>query len=95
MKKLETEIKVQNRILKQLKRERDVAIYELFGANGMLYGYEVIIIKVRKDREAFGVFIQNMKFILQVKNGVRLVGLMVRIIKKKRSSVSADALPSS
>jgi hypothetical protein len=46
MQKLQTELKVQNRTLKQLKREGRVAIYELFGANGMPYGFEVIIVKI-------------------------------------------------
>ena len=46
MKTLETELKVQNRTLRQIKREGRVALYELYGANEMLYGYELIIIKV-------------------------------------------------
>jgi hypothetical protein len=56
MEKLATEFKVQNRTLKQIKRKGDVALYELYGANGMLYGFELIIIKIRKAREAFGKF---------------------------------------
>lgn len=46
MRTLETEIRYQGRTLKQTKREGRVALYELYGAGGVLYGYEVIIVKI-------------------------------------------------
>src|SRR6267378_2132639 len=54
MELLETELKVQNRTLKQIKRQGRVALYELYGANGMLYGFEVVFIKIAKARNVFG-----------------------------------------
>lgn len=51
---LGTELRVQNRTLKQIKRQGQAALYELYGAQGMLYGFELIIIRVRKAEEAFG-----------------------------------------
>jgi hypothetical protein len=51
---LETELKIQNRTLKQLKRQGRVAIYELLGRGGVLYGYEVVIVKIRPAENAFG-----------------------------------------
>jgi hypothetical protein len=54
MEKLATEFKVQNRTLKQIKRTDRVAIYELYGANGMLYGFEVVIIKIHPAEEIRG-----------------------------------------
>ena len=46
MKRLATELTVQNRSLRQIKREGRVALYELYGANGMLYDFEVVRIKI-------------------------------------------------
>jgi hypothetical protein len=55
MQELKTEIKIsKDRTLKQLKREGMVAIYELFGPGNILYGYEVIRIKIREAGEVFG-----------------------------------------
>jgi hypothetical protein len=54
MQTLETEFKVQDRTLRQLKRIGHAAIYELFGPTGLLYGYEVVVIRIRKEHEAFG-----------------------------------------
>jgi hypothetical protein len=51
---LATEFKAQNRTLKQIKRNGMVALYELYGAQGLLYGFEVAVIRVRKAHEAFG-----------------------------------------
>ena len=45
MEALETKLRVQNRTLKQIKRQGRVALYALYGA-GNEYGYEVILIKV-------------------------------------------------
>ena len=46
MKELEFEIKVQNRTLKQIKRQGRAALYALYGPGNELYGFEVILIKV-------------------------------------------------
>lgn len=54
MQMLPTELKVQNRTLKQIKRQGKVALYELYGANEMLYGFEVIVVKIRKAEHSFG-----------------------------------------
>jgi hypothetical protein len=51
---LETELKAQNRTLKQLKREGRVAIYELLSRGNLLYGYEVIIVKILPARNIMG-----------------------------------------
>jgi hypothetical protein len=51
---LEVELRVQNRTLKQVKREGMVALYELHGANGLLYGYEVILVRVLPAQEIMG-----------------------------------------
>lgn len=39
-------LRVQNRTLQQVKREGRIAFYELYGPNGTLYGFEVIIVKL-------------------------------------------------
>jgi hypothetical protein len=49
---LETEIKYQGRTLKQIKREGNVALYQMENP----YGYEVVIIRTEKGREKFGKF---------------------------------------
>lgn len=54
MKSIETELNVQNRTLKQLKREGNVAIYELFGRGRVLYGYEVVIVKIHPAETILG-----------------------------------------
>ena len=54
MKLLSTEITHDGRTLRQLKRTAKTAIYELRGESGLLSGYEVIRITVRKARECFG-----------------------------------------
>jgi len=54
MQTLETELTYQNRTLRQLKRTGMIAIYEVRNAGEMLYGYEVIKIKVAPEREVFG-----------------------------------------
>jgi hypothetical protein len=54
MQTLDAEFKVQNRSLKQIRRSGMVALYELYGANKLLYGYEVVIIRRRPAEEAFG-----------------------------------------
>jgi hypothetical protein len=51
---LETQLKAQDRTLKQLKRTSRIAIYELFGRGGVLYGYEVIVIKVHPQGQIMG-----------------------------------------
>lgn len=56
MQNLTTELKVQDRTLKQVKREGRVALYELYGANGMLYGFEVVIVKIHPAEEIHGRF---------------------------------------
>jgi hypothetical protein len=54
MKLLDTQFNKDGRTLKQLERTEKAAIYELRGGQGLLYGYEVIKIKVKKKREVFG-----------------------------------------
>ena len=54
MNTLETELTVQSRTLRQLKRTGMAAIYELRNEGESLLGYEVIRIKVLPDREVFG-----------------------------------------
>jgi hypothetical protein len=51
---LKTESHVQNRTLKQIKRQGSVALYELYGPRGQLYGFEVVVIRVRRTEELFG-----------------------------------------
>jgi hypothetical protein len=51
---LASEFKVQSRTLKQIKRQGQVALYELYCAQGMLIGYEVVVVRIRKQHEAFG-----------------------------------------
>lgn len=46
MQQLTTECKVQNRSLKQTRRQGRVALYELYGPQGMSYGFELIIIRI-------------------------------------------------
>ena len=54
MELLETELTYQGRILRQLKRQGQVAIYDVRNAGNLLYGYEVIIIKIAPAEEKFG-----------------------------------------
>jgi|SRR5215471_3992811 len=54
MKKLEEEIKIQNRTLHLLKRTEGAAIYELRNAGGLLYGYEVVRIKIHPAQTIHG-----------------------------------------
>jgi hypothetical protein len=49
-------IEVQGRALKQLQRSDRAALYELRGSQGYLYGYEVIVIKVRPAEQIFTKF---------------------------------------
>jgi hypothetical protein len=42
------------RTLRQLQRTANAGIYELIGAQNLLYGYEVIRIRQQKQREVFG-----------------------------------------
>jgi hypothetical protein len=56
MERLATELKVQNRTLKQIRRYGQVALYELYGPHGSLYGFELIVVKIRKAEESFGNF---------------------------------------
>jgi hypothetical protein len=48
------ELQVQNRTLKQIKRQGSVALYELYGPRVQLYGFEVVVIRVRRAEELFG-----------------------------------------
>lgn len=52
MELLETELTYQGRILRQLKRQGQVALYQMESP----YGYEVVVIRVEKGREKFGKF---------------------------------------
>lgn len=52
MKALDTEITHDGRTLTQLRRTAKTAIYELRGESGLIYGYEVIKIRVQKERRA-------------------------------------------
>jgi hypothetical protein len=54
MKPISTEFTHYGRTLRQLERTANVAIYELIGAQGLLYGYEIIRIREQKQREVFG-----------------------------------------
>lgn len=54
MQALSPELKVQNRTMKLLKRRGRVALYSVYGPQGLLYGYEVVVIRIRKEHEAFG-----------------------------------------
>jgi hypothetical protein len=54
MRLLRTEIPLQGRTLRQLKRQARIALYGLYGPGDILYGYEVIVIKIRPAEEAFG-----------------------------------------
>jgi hypothetical protein len=54
MRTLATVVRYQGRALRQLKRVGSVAIYDVRNAGNMLYGYEVIIIKVAPREEVFG-----------------------------------------
>ena len=54
MKTLKTEIKFQGRTLRQLKREGNVAIYDVRNAGNTLYGFEVIIVKVAPAETIMG-----------------------------------------
>jgi hypothetical protein len=54
MKPISIEFTHYGRTLRQLKRTANVAIYELIGAQGLLYGYEIIRIREQKQREVFG-----------------------------------------
>jgi hypothetical protein len=53
MQTLATELKVQDRTLKLLKRERSVALYKLY-RKSLFYGYEVHVIWICEAHEAFG-----------------------------------------
>jgi len=53
MQALATELRVQNRTLRQLKREGLVALYDVRNEGELLYGYEVIRIKVAPEQEIF------------------------------------------
>jgi hypothetical protein len=54
METLKTELHVQDRTLKQIKHQGSVALYELHGPQGILYGLEVIVIRIRRAEELFG-----------------------------------------
>src|ERR1700759_2978546 len=54
MQLLSTQFTHDGRTLKQLSRSDKAAIYELRGWQGLLYGYEVIRVRVQKEREQFG-----------------------------------------
>lgn len=47
------ELKFRGRTLRQLKRTGMIAIYDVRNAGQMLYGYEVIRIKVKPSGEVF------------------------------------------
>jgi hypothetical protein len=51
---LASDLKAEKRTLRQIVREGLIAIYELGGAGGVRYGYEVIVIKIAKAQEIFG-----------------------------------------
>jgi hypothetical protein len=42
------------RTLKQLARSDKAALYELIGYQGLTYGFEVVRIRIQKQREQFG-----------------------------------------
>ena len=54
MRELEKEFGFQGRTLRQMKREGRVCVYELLGRGGVLYGYEVVIIKIAPAVEIKG-----------------------------------------
>lgn len=54
MKPLSTVISHDGRTLTQLQRSAKAAIYELRGDNEIVYGYEVIKVRVQKETEHFG-----------------------------------------
>jgi hypothetical protein len=54
MKPLDTNIGHDGRQLKQLQRTGNIALYELRNEQGSLYGYEVIMTRVQKEREVYG-----------------------------------------
>jgi len=54
MKLLPIEFGQEGRTLRQIKRSGKAAIYELSGTQGLLYGYEVVVIDAEKERERFG-----------------------------------------
>jgi hypothetical protein len=51
---LEKEMNFQGRALRQIKRIGMIAVYEVYGLRRVLYGFEVIVIRVRQAEEAFG-----------------------------------------
>jgi hypothetical protein len=54
MQTLATALKTQNRTLRQLKRTGLIAIYDVRNEGQMLYGFEVVKIKVAPEAEIFG-----------------------------------------
>src|ERR1700693_2662291 len=54
MKLLPTELTHDGRNLRQLQRAAKTAIYQLIGEKGLSFGFEVIQIRVQKEREIFG-----------------------------------------
>ena len=56
MQMLETELRVQNRTLKQIRRQGIVALYEIYGSQGLLCGFELIIVKIHPPQKIMGRF---------------------------------------
>jgi hypothetical protein len=54
MKTLEKELSYQGRTLRQLKREGNVAIYDVRNAGNTLYGFEVIIVRILPEETIMG-----------------------------------------
>ena len=54
MKLLETVIRVQDRTLKLFKRDGQIAMYEVYGPQGLLFGYEVVVVQILPEAEIFG-----------------------------------------
>src|SRR5271157_4904451 len=54
MQTLATDLKAQNRTLRQLKRTGLVAVYDVRNEGEILLGFEVIKIKVAPEQEKFG-----------------------------------------
>jgi hypothetical protein len=54
MKTLPLEFRHDGRTLRQIKRTSTAAIYQLFGAGEISYGYEVIKIKGQRESKKFG-----------------------------------------
>jgi hypothetical protein len=54
VRELEKEFGYQGRTLRQLRREGRVAIYELLDRGEVLYGYEVVVIKIAPAEEILG-----------------------------------------